>query len=168
MTKHGSGKLAGIVFGILGKPDDLHDIFDALIRNILGEMLDFKPVADVVLHCQPLHGRVFLKNVSDIVLFRVDFLAAERDGTGVNVIQPTETVEEGRFAAARRPDYAEKFTLPNVEGYVVENQQVSEAFCEIFYRYLDLVFSHSARLPYSVLSISAVICSRSARNSGAV
>ena len=61
----------------------------------------------------------------------------------INAVELGQTVEEGRLAAACRPYDAEKLALLDIEGDIIQHQEIPEAFRQMLHTDFDL-FRHIA------------------------
>ena len=85
-----------------------------------GQPLEARAVFDVALHRQPGEQGVGLKDHAAIRAGLGDRLAVEQDAAAVGADQPGDDAQQRRFAAAARPDDADKFAVIHVQREVID------------------------------------------------
>ena len=82
--------------------------------------------------------RIVLENDPDIPIFRNcirDICAILDDLSAARLLDTDQHTQNGRFAAARRPQKGEKFTPHYLEGYVLQNGLALKLFIDVFTGY---------------------------------
>ena len=110
----------------IGQPDRFQGIPGPLIAQALLHALEFHGDLDVIDDGVPGKQRAFLEDEGDIIgqglgdlnLTRLDLALGRID-------QPTHDIQERALAAAARANQAEKFTLGNFDGYVIQGDDAS-------------------------------------------
>ena len=90
------------------------------MRSRLGHAGDLEREGDVVDDVAPREGRLLLEHHADRGVRAGHGLAGDRDAAVIAAEQPADDVEQGRLAAARRPDHRQEFAGRDVERYAVD------------------------------------------------
>src|SRR5262249_51890508 len=123
---HAAGELPGIVLREVLEPDRLERALRARLALGPGHALEHHAEVDVLEHGVPREQRVLLEHEGDVAWHRPgDPLARDFHRAGRGRHQPADDVEQGRLAAAARPDQAEELAARDVERGVAQRAHVA-------------------------------------------
>jgi hypothetical protein len=170
---HAAGELRGIVLREVLQPDRFERALCAGLALGPRHALEHHAEIDVLQHRVPGKQRILLEHEGDVVRHRPgDALAGNLDRAGGGRHQAADDVEQGRLAAAARPDQAEELAAPDVERGVAQGAHVMGVarLAELVRDALDPdrgalgAHARSARIARLTRSVAAASTLRSSRS----
>src|ERR1035437_3351697 len=111
-------------------------MFQPFLKLFLREVFEFHPERNILCDRSPRHGSGFLKHKRDMVFPGISDRAVDKDIALGGRDELGEAIEKRRLATAGRPHDAEKLSLTDGKGDVVENEQLPEPPGQVFYDHL--------------------------------
>ena len=108
-------------------------------------MFNIQSKGDILLHGQPWHGRIALKNIGKIILLAVHFLAVQQYLSRSNVINISQAVQKCGFTTTRRANNAKQVTAVHIERHVIQDKQIAKLFGKmgnLYFYFLGLNIIH--------------------------
>src|SRR6266513_57338 len=95
-----------------------------------------QPEGDVVAHRQPIKQVVLLKDQDGVAPRAEHVLPIDSDRAAGRVLQPRDQLQQGRLAAAGRPDQRGQRTGPELQVHSVEHAVLTEVSTQVRDAYL--------------------------------